>query len=148
MVVAPYSDPAEVTDETYPLILTSGRVVSHFLSGNQTRRIGPLMDQCPDPYIEIHPKTAAQLGVEHGQWATLTTRRGDVTLRAMVVKQFDLIRFLCHITGVGGVQLINVPLALKIRCRKFLSIKYAPAKWCRLILRRNTKKRPVQKLLV
>ena len=63
----------------FPLYLTSGRVVSHFLSGNQTRRIG-LNDQCPEPYIEIHPQTAAKYGIEDGAWATLTSRRGTVTL--------------------------------------------------------------------
>ena len=46
-VVAKYSPPAEVTDSEYPVILTTGRVVSHFLSGTQTRRIGPLIDHQP-----------------------------------------------------------------------------------------------------
>lgn len=39
--VAPYAPPAEETDDEYPLMLTTGRVVSQFLSGTQTRRIGP-----------------------------------------------------------------------------------------------------------
>src|SRR5215831_9037510 len=48
-VPAPVVPPTEVPDAEYPLILTTGRVVSHFLSGEQTRRIGPLADQCPEP---------------------------------------------------------------------------------------------------
>ena len=51
---AKYSPPAEDADAEYPLLLTTGRVISHFLSGTQTRRIGPLVDQCPDPFIEVH----------------------------------------------------------------------------------------------
>ena len=43
-------------------ILTTGRVVSQFLSGTQTRRIGPLVDQYPEPRIEMHPRLAAKLG--------------------------------------------------------------------------------------
>src|SRR6185295_8853189 len=39
--VAPYTPPAEDVDEEFPIILTTGRVVSQFLSGTQTRRIGP-----------------------------------------------------------------------------------------------------------
>jgi assimilatory nitrate reductase catalytic subunit len=85
-VVATYSPPTEVTDAEYPLILTTGRVVSHFLSGEQTRRIGPLLDQCPDPYIELHPDLAARLGLANGDWATAESRRGSTTLRVKVVR--------------------------------------------------------------
>ncbi len=83
--VAPYTPPAEDTDDEYPLILTTGRVVSQFLSGTQTRRIGPLVDQYPEPRIEMHPKLAAQYGIADGDWVTAESRRGDCTLRAMVV---------------------------------------------------------------
>jgi assimilatory nitrate reductase catalytic subunit len=84
-VAAPYAPPTEVTDAEYPLMLTTGRVISHFLSGEQTRRIGPLVDQCPDPFIEMHPQLAARLGLKDGDWATAETRRGFTTLRAKVV---------------------------------------------------------------
>ncbi|MCC6319894.1 MAG: nitrite reductase, partial [Phycisphaerales bacterium] len=69
----------------YPLMLTTGRVVSQFLSGTQTRRIGPLVDQYPEPRIEMHPRLAETLGIKDGDWATAESRRGDCTLRAMVV---------------------------------------------------------------
>jgi assimilatory nitrate reductase catalytic subunit len=67
------------------VILTTGRVVSQFLSGNQTRRIGPLVDQYPEPRIEMHPRLAARLGIADGDWATAESRRGHLTLRASVV---------------------------------------------------------------
>jgi len=84
--VAPYTPPAEVTDDEYPIILTSGRVVSMFLSGTQTRRIGPLVDQYPEPKIEIHPQLAEKLGIKDGDWTTAESRRGNITVRAMVVR--------------------------------------------------------------
>src|SRR5262249_10956043 len=65
-VVAPYRPPAEEVDGAYPLILTTGRVVSHFLSGAQTRRIGPLVDHCPEPFVEIHDDLARKLGIADG----------------------------------------------------------------------------------
>lgn len=83
--VAPYTPPAEDTDEEYPLMLTTGRVVSQFLSGTQTRRIGPLVDQYPEPLIEIHPQLAQKLGIANGDLTTVESRRGDITLPAMVV---------------------------------------------------------------
>ena len=62
--------------EEYPIYLTTGRVVSQFLSGTQTRRIGPLVEQYPEPRIEMHPRLAAKLGIADGDWATAETRRG------------------------------------------------------------------------
>ena len=83
--VAPYTPPAEDTDEDYPLMLTTGRVVSQFLSGTQTRRIGPLVDQYPEPLVEIHPQLAEKLGIANGDLTTVESRRGEITLPAMVV---------------------------------------------------------------
>lgn len=84
--VAEYSPPAEDVDATYPIMLTTGRVVSHFLSGTQTRRIGPLVDQYPEPRVELHPQLADQLGIQDEDWITVESRRGACTLRAMVVR--------------------------------------------------------------
>src|SRR5262245_13960762 len=83
--VAQYTPPAEDVDEEYPIILTTGRVVSQFLSGAQTRRIGPLVDQHPEPRIEMHPRLAGELGLKDGDWTTAESRRGQITLRAQVV---------------------------------------------------------------
>ncbi len=83
--IAEYRPPVEDTDAEYPLMLTTGRVVSHFLSGSQTRRIGPLVEQYPEPRIELHPRLAEQHGIADNDWVTAETRRGDTTLRAMVV---------------------------------------------------------------
>src|SRR5262249_24085231 len=75
----------EDVDNQYPIMLTTGRVVSHFLSGEQTRRIGPLVDQYPEPRIEIHPRLAEKLGLTDGEWATVESRRGTCTLKLQVV---------------------------------------------------------------
>jgi assimilatory nitrate reductase catalytic subunit len=84
--VAQYTPPTEDTDDAYPLILTTGRVISQFLSGTQTRRIGPLVDHNPAPFIQLHPQLAAKLGIADGDWATAETRRGSITLKAQVTK--------------------------------------------------------------
>ncbi|HEX5214255.1 MAG TPA: molybdopterin oxidoreductase family protein [Vicinamibacterales bacterium] len=83
--VADYRDPIDDADADYPIFLTTGRVVSQFLSGTQTRRIGPLVQQYPEPRLEMHPRLAASLGIADGDWATAATRRGTMTLRAQVV---------------------------------------------------------------
>jgi assimilatory nitrate reductase catalytic subunit len=83
--VAPYAPPAEDVDAEYPVILTTGRVVSQYLSGTQTRRIGPLVDQYPEPLIEMHPHLADRHGIKDGEWVRIEGRRGICTLRASVV---------------------------------------------------------------
>lgn len=83
--VTQYFGPAEDVDDEYPIILTTGRVVSHFLSGNQTRRIGPLVDHYPEPKCELHPRLAARLEIQEGDWVTVESRRGTCTVRASVV---------------------------------------------------------------
>ncbi len=84
-VPTPFEGPAEDVDAEYPLILTTGRIVSQFLSGNQTRRIGPLVDHAPEPKCELHPRLAARLGIAEGDWTTVESRRGTCTVRASVV---------------------------------------------------------------
>jgi assimilatory nitrate reductase catalytic subunit len=83
--VADYRAPIDDADADFPVYLTTGRVVSQFLSGTQTRRIGPLLAQYPEPRIELHPRLAEKLGIADGDWTTCETRRGAVTLKAMVV---------------------------------------------------------------
>jgi len=108
--VAPYLPPAEDVDDEYPLMLTTGRVVSQFLSGTQTRRIGPLVDQYPEPRIEMHPQLAEKLGIADGDFAKAETRRGDVTLRAMVVTTIrpDTIFIPYHWAGRQSVNQLTI----------------------------------------
>jgi assimilatory nitrate reductase catalytic subunit len=74
-----------VVDDEYPVWLTTGRVVSQYLSGTQTRRIGPLVAQYPEPLCELHPQLAAHHGIATGDIVRLTSRRGSMTLPANVV---------------------------------------------------------------
>src|SRR5262245_47545173 len=67
--VADYRQPVDDASPEYPLYLTTGRVVSQFLSGTQTRRIGPLVAQYPEPRLELHPRLAENLGISDDEWA-------------------------------------------------------------------------------
>jgi assimilatory nitrate reductase catalytic subunit len=81
-----YRPPAEEVDGDYPVWLTTGRVVSQYLSGAQTRRIGPLVEQYPEPLCEIHPHLAGELGIADGEPVRVTSRRGSITVPANVVE--------------------------------------------------------------
>jgi assimilatory nitrate reductase catalytic subunit len=81
-----WRESGDPVDQDFPIYLTTGRVVSQYLSGTQTRRIGDLVDQYPNPRVEIHPRLAAVHDIKEDDWITVTTRRSEVTLQAMVVK--------------------------------------------------------------
>ena len=82
----PYIAPAEEPDEEFPLVLTTGRVIYHYLSGNQTRRVPFLREEAPCPWVEMHELTAQRLGIDDGDWVTVRTRRGEMTVPALVVR--------------------------------------------------------------
>jgi assimilatory nitrate reductase catalytic subunit len=77
-----WRDPAETPDDSYPLRLTTGRTVAHYLSGNQTRRLPALVEQAPRPWVEVHPS----LGFSNGDAVRVTTRRGEATYPALVTE--------------------------------------------------------------
>jgi assimilatory nitrate reductase catalytic subunit len=108
--VAEYRPAVDDVSDEFPVFLTTGRVVSHFLSGTQTRRIGPLIDQYPEPRIEMHPRLADKLGIADGDWAVAETRRGAITLRAMVVTTIrpDTIFIPYHWPGEKSVNRLTV----------------------------------------
>jgi assimilatory nitrate reductase catalytic subunit len=85
-IVTEWRESGDPVDEQYPVYLTTGRVVSQYLSGTQTRRIGGLLDIYPEPRVEIHPRLAEANGIVDGDWVTVATRRSEITLQAAVVK--------------------------------------------------------------
>ena len=108
--VAEYQPPVDDASDEYPIFLTTGRVVSQFLSGTQTRRIAPLVNQYPEPRIEMHARLASKFGIEDGDWTIVETRRGAITLRAMVVTTIrpDTIFIPYHWPGQKSVNQLTV----------------------------------------
>ena len=75
---------AESTDEEYPVYLTTGRVLAHYQSGAQTRRIKELDDASPRAFVELHPALASSLGIVDGVEVRIVTRRGEALAFARV----------------------------------------------------------------
>lgn len=76
--------PAEVPDDEYPLVLTTGRMLFHFHTGSMTRRSKGLHKHRPEGYIELHPETAQKLGVGDGEMVRVSSRRGQIKVKALV----------------------------------------------------------------
>jgi assimilatory nitrate reductase catalytic subunit len=74
----------EPTDDEYPLVLTTGRVLAQYQSGTQTRRSRSLQLVAPTPRAELHPDLARRLGIAHDDVVELATRRGRARFHAQV----------------------------------------------------------------
>ncbi|MFK0007322.1 molybdopterin oxidoreductase family protein [Paenarthrobacter sp. NPDC090520] len=64
------------------LALATGRLLEHYQSGAQTRRVAELLAAQPQVRLLIHPATAASRGIADGDYATVTNERGEVLCRA------------------------------------------------------------------
>lgn len=80
-IPTPYSPSSEPTDEEFPIVLTTGRILTHYQSGTQTRRVDVLNEESAEAYVEIHPVLADHLALLDGDYARLKTRRGQATFR-------------------------------------------------------------------
>ncbi|WP_456697359.1 molybdopterin oxidoreductase family protein [Aeromicrobium sp. P5_D10] len=67
-----------------PVWLVTGRVLQHYQSGAQTRRVAKLNDSMSRAYVEIHPVLAGRIGVEGIEDITITSRRGSMTAQARI----------------------------------------------------------------
>lgn len=77
---------SEQPDDRYPYVLTTGRTMSQYQSGTQTRRVRQLLLTDPDARAEVHPDVAARHGVDDGDLVALETRRGRAVFRARVTE--------------------------------------------------------------
>ncbi|WP_116083108.1 formate dehydrogenase subunit alpha [Tropicimonas sp. IMCC34011] len=82
-VVTEYVATDERTGPRFPLLLTTGRILSQYNVGAQTRRTENTVWHAED-VLELHPHDAEQRGVREGGWVRLASRSGETTLRAKI----------------------------------------------------------------
>jgi predicted molibdopterin-dependent oxidoreductase YjgC len=87
LIPLPYIENNEVPDSGYPFWLNTGRVVEHFHTRTRTGKMGNLNKFSPTPYMEMNPDAAKELGVAHGSYARLTTRRGDAVVMVQLTQR-------------------------------------------------------------
>jgi len=76
--------PAEVPDKTYPLYLTTGRVLYQYHTGTMTMKSGGLNLLSPECFVEISPGDAGRYGLKDGQWVKVLSRRGEIKSKAKI----------------------------------------------------------------
>jgi len=97
---------AEEPDADYPQYLTTGRVLSQYQSGAQTRRVAALPGE---PFVELHPDLAGRIGVGEGDPVTVTTRRGAATAPARLSATIrpDTVFMPFHYAGAARVNTVT-----------------------------------------
>jgi assimilatory nitrate reductase catalytic subunit len=101
----------ETPDAEYPFVLTTGRLLEHYQSGTQTRRIASLNEAAPEPMLEIHPDMARSAGIAQGDMVRLVTRRGEAHFRARLdaSMRLDTLFVPFHWGGIGCANLLTNP---------------------------------------
>ena len=75
-----FQEAAELPDEEYPFILTTGRLMFHWHTGTMTRRSEKLHQEVPEAYVEMHPDDAAGIGLNGAKRVRVASRRGEIEL--------------------------------------------------------------------
>ena len=106
-----YRPTSEQPDDEYPLYLTTGRVMAHYQSGTQTRRVAALHNAQPAAFVEMHPSIAKNLGIARGDLVRITTRRGSALIAARLSTRIrmDTLFAPFHWGGDGCANLLTNP---------------------------------------
>ncbi|WP_205697695.1 nitrate reductase [Conexibacter sp. SYSU D00693] len=78
----PHADPADAPDEDRPLVLTTGRLADQWHTMSRTGKSEALRRAAGEPTVDVHPEDAADAGVDEGDRVRVSSRRGEVVLRA------------------------------------------------------------------
>jgi assimilatory nitrate reductase catalytic subunit len=79
-----HDPPPEEPDDDFPWHVTTGRTLTQYQSGTQTRRVTQLVDVAPEPTAELHPQHARRHGISDGERVVVRTRRGSAIFKAKI----------------------------------------------------------------
>ena len=82
-----FKPPAELPDDEYPYVLTTGRSIFHYHTGAMTRRTPKLVDEVRRGFVEVNPEDATKAGVKNKDIVTLETRRGSIEVEVKVTDE-------------------------------------------------------------
>lgn len=107
-----YQGMAEPPDDEYPLFATTGRILTHYQSGAQTRHVDELMAAAGEMFVEVHPDTAQRHRLAAGDAAVITSRRGEVraTVRSTTSVPIDTVFLPFHFPGEHSANLLTNPV--------------------------------------
>ena len=78
------TEPTDQPNAEFDLHLNNGRLLEHFHEGNMTYRSEGIREKTPDTFVEVSPELAEERGIQSGTWVQLTSRYGQLRVRALV----------------------------------------------------------------
>jgi assimilatory nitrate reductase catalytic subunit len=98
--------PKEQTNDAFPLYLTTGRVLGHYLTGVQTRKSPALEARQFESFIEIHPKTARKMNIRDETLVKVNSRRGEIVVRSKLTASIreDTVFVPMHWSGIQNIN--------------------------------------------
>ena len=84
-----FKEPAEIANDKYPFVLSTGRYLYQFHTGTMTRKSRVINQVSPTGYVEINSEDAEKLGISDGDSVQVSTRRGKVTTLAKVTQAIE-----------------------------------------------------------
>jgi nitrate reductase NapA len=115
LIARPYEAAAESPDAEYPFWLCTGRVIEHWHTGSMTRRIPLLHKAMPEAYVELNPLDASKMGIKEGDGVKLTSRRGEIVLKARLEGRGNPVAGTVFVPFFDEAKLIN-ELTLDAMC--------------------------------
>ncbi|MCA8889099.1 MAG: molybdopterin-dependent oxidoreductase, partial [Parvularculaceae bacterium] len=129
-VTTEYVPTEEKTNRKFPLILTTGRILSQYNVGAQTRRTDNV-EWWEEDVLEIHPSDAEARGVRDGQWVSVRSRKGEITVHAKISPRMrpGVVYTTFHHpeTGANVVTTENADWATSCPEYKVTAVEVAPA---------------------
>jgi len=74
-------------DPRYPYVLSTYRLTEQHTAGGMTRTLSHLAELQPELFTEVSPEMAEEIGLEHGDWATISTPRAEVEARVLITRR-------------------------------------------------------------
>jgi formate dehydrogenase alpha subunit len=125
-----FQEAAELPDEEYPFILTTGRLMFHWHTGTMTRRSEKLEQEVPEAYVEMHPDDAVRVGLNGNRRARVASRRGEIELLVRVTPSIrpGVVFIPFHFAEAAANALTNAALdpVAKIPEYKVCAVKVEP----------------------
>jgi len=84
-----YIPPAELPDEEYPFLLSTGRILYHFHTGSMSRRSKPLSGIVPEGFLEMNPEDGKRLRIKDNHWVKVSSRRGEIKTKVKLTERVD-----------------------------------------------------------
>jgi formate dehydrogenase major subunit len=96
-------DPTAPESPAYPYVATTYRLTEHHTAGGMSRFVPYLAELQPAMFVEVHPALAAEKGLAHKGWATVSSPRGEIEARVLVTERIKPVQVqgkLVHTVGL------------------------------------------------